>query len=177
MDFIGGALPNVMLITGLIAIGIGLGLQFNIVEVKGNLSRTSRLGAVVVGLSLIGGSIYIHTHPPQVAATQADTQPTAAPAATAGAAAPAPAGPTAAPAPTAAPEAVVPDIRGKNTKDAEKLLAQAGLRLGDQDPACTTTGAVAEGKPKKDAITCQVPAPGSRVPPQSAINYLSPAKR
>ena len=35
MDFIGGALPNVMLITGLIAIGVGLGIQFNIVEVKG----------------------------------------------------------------------------------------------------------------------------------------------
>lgn len=176
MDFIGGALPNVMLITGLIAIGIGLGIQFNIVEVKGNLSRTSRIGAIVVGLFLISASVYIHTHPPQAAATQAEPQPTPAPAATAGAAAPAQVDPTATPAPTAAPEVVVPDIRGKNTKDAEKLLTQAGLRLGAADPACATTGAVAEGKPKKDGITCQVPVPGSRVPLQSTINYLLPQK-
>jgi hypothetical protein len=177
MDFIGGALPNVMLITGLIAIGIGLGIQFNIVEVKGNLSSTSRIGAIVVGLFLMGGSIYIHTHPPQAAATPAATQPATASAATAGAAVPVPVEPTAAPAPTAAPEVMVPDIRGKNTKDAEKLLAQAGLRLGAVDPACATTGALAEGKLKKDGIACQVPAPGSHVPPQSAINYLLPEKR
>ena len=170
MDFIGGALPNVMLITGLIAIGIGLGIEFKIVEVKGDLSRTSRIGAILVGMFLIGSSVYLYTRPSQTAASD-----TNAPAPTAGAAAPAPApDPTAAPsAPTAAAEVTVPDIRGKNTKDALKTLADAGLRLGDPQTDCAALQATpSDRKLKKDAIACQAPAPNSRAPLQSAVTYV-----
>lgn len=174
MDFIGGALPNVMLITGLIAIGIGLGIQFNIVEVKGNLSRTSRIGAILVGLFLIGSSVYIHTHPPQATATQTDVptgQSPEVPAASTVSSSPAPAAPTASP--MAAPEVIVPDIRGKNAKDAQKLLAPLGLNLDAAQTDCATLGATpSEGKLKRDAIICQSPAPGSRIPLQSTVTYV-----
>ncbi|HEU4323768.1 MAG TPA: PASTA domain-containing protein [Roseiflexaceae bacterium] len=182
MDFIGGALPNIMLITGLIAIGIGLGIQFNIVEIKGELSRTSRIGAILVGIFLIGGSLYFYTRPAQVASTGtsapqallaqpvAPTAPTAAEA-TAPAAIAAPAAASAAP--TDAPLVAVPDIRGKSAKEAEKLLASAGLILGDTGTDCAALSASpSEDKLKKDEILCQSPAPDATVPAQSQIVYV-----
>lgn len=175
MDFIGGALPNVMLITGLIAIGIGLGIEFKIVEVKGDLSRTSRIGAIVVGMFLIGSSVYLYTRPPQAATSQAET-PTVQPAGVAAAGATAPAAvpaPTSVSAPTAVPEVTVPDIRGKNTKDAQKILSQAGLSLGEPQRGCAALGATpSDRKLKKDAIVCQMPEPNSRAPRDSAITYV-----
>src|SRR6266516_4353591 len=65
MDFITGALPNVMFIAGLIAIGIGLGIEFKIVEIKGELSKAGRLGALGTGAVLMLLSIYLYTRPPQ----------------------------------------------------------------------------------------------------------------
>jgi hypothetical protein len=67
MDFIGGALPNVMFLIGVIAIGIGLGLEFRIIEVKNGLSRGGRIGACVVGAALVATSIALYLRPPQTA--------------------------------------------------------------------------------------------------------------
>ena len=63
MDFISGALPNVMFVVGMIAIGIALGIEFKIVEVKGQLSKNGRIGAFGVGAALIIASIVLYTRP------------------------------------------------------------------------------------------------------------------
>ncbi len=63
MDFITGALPNVMFIAGLIAIGLGLGIEFKIVEIKGELSKIGRFAAVGIGAVLVSISIYLYTRP------------------------------------------------------------------------------------------------------------------
>jgi hypothetical protein len=67
MDFIGGALPNVMFLIGVIAIGIGLGLEFKIIEVKNGLSKGGRIGACVVGVALVATSIALYLRPAQTA--------------------------------------------------------------------------------------------------------------
>jgi hypothetical protein len=71
MDFITGALPNVMFIAGLIAMGIGLGIEFKIVEIKGELSKQGRMGAIGIGAALVLVSIYLYTRPPQTAGAPA----------------------------------------------------------------------------------------------------------
>jgi len=63
MDFVTGALPNVMFIVGIIAIGVALGIEFKIVEVKGQLSKTGRISTFAVGSILILTSIYLYTRP------------------------------------------------------------------------------------------------------------------
>jgi hypothetical protein len=74
MDFVGGALPNVMFIVGMIAIGVALGIEFKIVEVKGQLSKTGRISTFAVGSVLILTSIYLYTRPAhQTAAAPAAT--------------------------------------------------------------------------------------------------------
>jgi hypothetical protein len=119
MEFITGALPNVMFICGIISIGIGLGIEFKIVEVKGQLSKQGRYGAIATGGLLILVSVFLYTRPPQaanaptavgappaVAQAAAGTQPEA-PASQAAAATEAP---TAAPtqAPSATPQPTQP---------------------------------------------------------------------
>src|SRR5919199_239788 len=81
MDFVAGALPNVMFIAGIVAIGIALGIEFKIVEIKGQLSKHGRIGAFIVGAVLIGFSIYLYTKPAQTAAAPVQAIPTTAPAA------------------------------------------------------------------------------------------------
>jgi hypothetical protein len=61
MDFLGGALPNIMFIVGIIAIGIGLGIEFKIVEIKGEISKGGRWTAFSVGVALIAASIFLYT--------------------------------------------------------------------------------------------------------------------
>jgi hypothetical protein len=63
MDFITGALPNIMFIAGLVAVGIALGIEFKIVEIKGQLSKAGRIGTFSIGLLLISFSIYLYTRP------------------------------------------------------------------------------------------------------------------
>ncbi len=79
MDFISGALPNVMFIAGLIAVGIALGIEFKIVEIKGQLSKHGRIGTFCLGIGLIAISIYLYTRPATMAASP--TSPTLTPAA------------------------------------------------------------------------------------------------
>jgi hypothetical protein len=209
-----------MFIAGLIAMGIGLGMEFKIVEIKGELSKRGRLGAIGIGAVLVSISVYLYTRPPQQASTPgtvagappavvqanaggAGSAPqaalativvTATPPATATSApstatavprSPTSVPPTAtavpptathppptatAPPPTAVPVVKVPDIRGKNTKDAEKLLVAAGLRLGEQHERCEDIGAQeAERKLKSGQIRCQSPAAGSLAAPNTAV--------
>jgi hypothetical protein len=112
MDFVGGALPNVMFLVGIIAIGVGLGLEFKIIEVKGTLSRTSRYGALGVGGLLVVASIFLYMR--GAAAPTATTAATPSAAAGVVLAAPAaapsviPAGATTTAAPTTPPAAVQP---------------------------------------------------------------------
>ena len=71
MDFVSGALPNVMFVVGMIAIGIALGIEFKIVEVKGQLSKNGRIGAFGVGAALIIASIVLYTRPATTASAPA----------------------------------------------------------------------------------------------------------
>jgi hypothetical protein len=224
MDFITGALPNVMFIAGLIAMGIGLGIEFKIVEIKGELSKQGRIGAIGIGAALVLVSIYLYTRPPQTATAPAMVQPsvvqanlgavvsasqpspTQAAAQVAATAIPptatampptatnVPPRATAVPPtvtnvpltatvvpptvtaiqPTAVPSVKVPDIRGKNTKDAKKALEAVGLRLGEQRERCEDISVTDESprKLKKDQIRCQSPAPAAAAAPNTAVLYV-----
>ena len=66
-EFVKGSLPNIMFIGGLIAIGLGLGIEFKIVEVKGQLTRGSRFGAIGVGAILIVVSVFLYIRPLETA--------------------------------------------------------------------------------------------------------------
>ena len=68
MDLIGGALPNVIFIVGIIAVGIGLGIEFKIIEIKAELTQQGRIVALTMGLLLIGVSLFLYTRPMQTAA-------------------------------------------------------------------------------------------------------------
>lgn len=61
MDFLGVALPNIMFIVGIIAIGLGLGIEFKLVEIKSELSKGGRIGAFSIGAVLIATSIFLYT--------------------------------------------------------------------------------------------------------------------
>ncbi len=214
MDFVTGALPNVMFIAGLIAIGIGLGIEFKIVEIKGELSKQGRVGAVGIGAVLVLISIYLYTRPPQTASAPpaapgaqpsvvqanagvaisapqpAPTQPAQVaataipPSATAVPPTATSVPPTAMavratatsvpPTATAVPGVAVPDIRGQNTRDAQKKLEALGLRLGERHERCEDIGATDESqrKLKKDQIRCQSPAPGASTSPNTPVLYV-----
>jgi hypothetical protein len=117
MDFLGGALPNVMFIIGILAIGLGLGIELKLVPLNKEIDKTGRLGAIVVGAILVATSLYIYLNPslanrnpasaaqaPAVAAPANNAQVVAAAPTAVSPAAPAPASlATAAPAPTAVP--------------------------------------------------------------------------
>ncbi len=68
MDLIGGALPNVIFVVGIIAVGIGLGIEFKIIEIKAELTQQGRIVALTMGLLLIGVSLFLYTRPMQTAA-------------------------------------------------------------------------------------------------------------
>lgn len=67
----------------------------------------------------------------------------------------------------------VPDIRGMSQKDAEKLLAQVGLGLGDEAASCEALGVAEElrADARKGHIACQSVEPGSSVPEGSLVGY------
>lgn len=80
MDLIGGALPNVIFVVGVIAVGIGLGIEFKIIEIKAELNKQGRIVALSIGMLLIGVSIFLYTRPTQLAVVpEALAQPLAAP--------------------------------------------------------------------------------------------------
>ena len=240
MDFITGALPNVMFIAGLIAIGLGLGIEFKIVEIKGELSKPGRFAAVGIGAVLVSISIYLYTRPAHTASIPAavagaqpavvqannsstgsaqqapvllvdatalpsETTTTVPPTATvvpptatvelptatavpptATAEPPTPTAvpptatavpptatlvpPTATATPTAVPGVTVPDIRGQNSKDAQKTLAANGLQLGERRAHCEDIDAQeTSDKLKRGQVRCQSPAPGSIAVANTAV--------
>ena len=183
MDFIGGALPNVMFLIGVIAVGIGLGLEFKIIEIRNGLSRGGRISAGLVGVALITTSIALYLLPAPTTSSPPATPTTVT---AAGVPAPTPgtlasqviptATPTSAPTatPTTVPTAVVPDIRNMTPKDAAKKLEQVGLRIGEPQPSCASLGVSNDLviNAKKDRIICQGVAPGASVPQQSVITYV-----
>lgn len=181
IDFVGGALPNIMFLIGVIAIGIGLGLEFQIIQVKNGLTRGSRIGACVVGVALVVTSIALYLRPTQTASSPAPAvaigmAATAAPPDQAPTIAP-PVAPTASPAaptPTSVPTVTVPDIREMSPKDAEKALERVGLRLGEPAASCEELGVAGSSaaKARKGRITCQSVEPGGSAPTGSTITYV-----
>lgn len=81
MDLTSTALPNIMFIIGVIAIGIGLGIEFKIVEIKSELGKSGRIGVISIGVILILTSIFLYTRsaPGVATPTAANGQPTAVP--------------------------------------------------------------------------------------------------
>jgi hypothetical protein len=63
MSFLGGALPNVMLIIGVLAIGLGLGIELKLVPLNKEIDKTGRIGAIIVGALLVVASLYIYLNP------------------------------------------------------------------------------------------------------------------
>ena len=71
MNFLGGSLPNVMFIIGMLAIGLGLGIELNLVPLNKEIDKTERIGAVIVGAILVAGSLYIYLNPALTSSTAA----------------------------------------------------------------------------------------------------------
>jgi hypothetical protein len=63
MDFLGGALPNVMFIVGIVAIGLGLGIELKLVPLNKEIDKTGRVGAIIVGAILVAASLVIYLNP------------------------------------------------------------------------------------------------------------------
>ena len=67
----------------------------------------------------------------------------------------------------------MPDIQGKNTKDAQKALTAAGLRLGEEHEQCKDIGVQeVERRLKKGQIRCQSPAAGSVAARNTAVLFV-----
>src|SRR5262245_60602460 len=199
MDFLGGALPNVMFIVGMLAIGLGLGIELKLVPLKKEIDRTGRIGAIVVGAVLVAGSVYFYLNPgpsnrtqtasgaaspgaaTAVTAPVAASLPTAAPMPTAPAettqsavAQPTSAAtetpvPTVAP-PTQVPQVVVPDLHGLSEDKAKDKLQQAHLQA--KKAAQCNGSDQGDPKPKKRSVQCQNPAAGTAVPPDTVVEYV-----
>ena len=60
MNFLGGSLPNIMFIIGMLSMGLGLGIELKLVPLSKEIDRTGRIGAMVVGAILVAGSLYIY---------------------------------------------------------------------------------------------------------------------
>ena len=63
MEFLGGALPNIMFIIGILAIGLGLGIELKLVALNKEIDKTGRIGAIVVGVLLVAASLFIYLNP------------------------------------------------------------------------------------------------------------------
>src|SRR5215204_757477 len=63
MEFLGGALPNVMFIIGIVAIGLGLGIELKLVALNKEIDKTGRIGAIVVGVLLVAASLFLYLNP------------------------------------------------------------------------------------------------------------------
>jgi hypothetical protein len=63
MEFLGGALPNVMFIIGIVAIGLGLGIELKLVALNKEIDKTGRIGAIVVGALLVAMSLFLYLNP------------------------------------------------------------------------------------------------------------------
>jgi len=214
MDLLGAALPNIMFIVGILAIGLGLGIELKVVSLNKEIDKKGRFGAFVTGLVLIGASVTIYLNPSLTnrgqeakaeanaavvapAATQAaivvpptqapaQAPPTQVPPAPAQALAPAPTKapappqvPTPTPAPTraptvAAPGVLVPNLHGKDDKDARNTLTKAGLKPQKVERCAGTDKG--EPKTKKNRVLCQNPPAGQTVAAGTTVEYVLAGK-
>jgi hypothetical protein len=78
MEFLGGALPNVMFIIGILAIGLGLGIELKLVALNKEIDKTGRIGAIIVGVLLVAASLFIYLNPALTNRNQASSAPTTA---------------------------------------------------------------------------------------------------
>ena len=202
MEFLGGALPNVMFIIGILAIGLGLGIELKLVALNKEIDKTGRIGAIVVGSLLVAASLFIYLNAgltnrnqatsaaanAALAPTSANSAPaplaaTAAPVVAAIAAPPAAAtdAPTATPVPTAVPptataipRVLVPDLRGQDDKGAQQKLKAAGL-TPKKTEKCSGADQ-ADPKARKGRVQCQNPAANQSVAPGSTVEYVLAGK-
>jgi hypothetical protein len=202
MEFLGGALPNVMFIIGILAIGLGLGIELKLVALNKEIDKTGRIGAIVVGALLIAASLFLYLNPALTNRNQASSAAanaalapapaqlaTTAPAAAAVAAPPeaptALAVPTDAPTATTLPTAVpptatatpsvlVPELHGLDDKAAQRKLSDAGLTPKKAE-ACSGADQ-GEQNAKKGRVVCQDPAPDQPVAPGSIVEYVLASK-
>jgi PASTA domain len=193
MDFLGSALPNVMFVVGVLAIGLGLGIELKVVPLNKEIDRTGRIGAMVLGAVLVAISLYIYLNPSLINHNQAAvtttnsgltgaeasatlpttvSRPTEAAVAIEAATVEPSAAPVATPEPTATPvpSVAVPDLHGLSEKDAQDKLSTAGLR-GSKVDRCTGSDQ-GEPKTKKHQIQCQNPAANAAVPLGTSVEYV-----
>ena len=200
MEFLGGALPNVMFIIGILAIGLGLGIELKLVALNKEIDKTGRVGAIIIGVLLIAASLFLYLNPAltnrnqassatanaalapaSASSTSAQLVATAAPAVAAIATPPeapaalvAPAAtvvPTDLPPPaTAVPTAKVPDLHDSDEKDAQDKLTAAGLKFSKVDQCSGTDKG--DSKAKKHRVQCQNPVAGADVPLGTTVEYV-----
>lgn len=198
MDFLGSALPNVMFIVGMLAIGLGLGIELKLVPLNKEIDKTGRIGAIFVGAILVLGSILIYLNPAIAKQNQGGATPatlnaaaiapvmaqpsaaTSAPSAAVSAqAAVAPAQPTPVPPspvpPSPVPQVKVPDLHGVSEKDIKRQLEEVGLVLGKKSDRCAGPDQ-GDPKAKKGRVLCQNPAFGTLVPVGTAVDYALAGK-
>ncbi len=63
MDLLGAALPNIMFIVGILAVGLGLGIELKVVSLNKEIDKRGRVGAFVAGLVLICVSVVMYLNP------------------------------------------------------------------------------------------------------------------
>jgi hypothetical protein len=199
MDLLGAALPNIMFIVGILAVGLGLGIELKVVSLNKEIDKKGRVGAFVAGIVLISVSVMMYLNPSladrtqeasigaqQAVAAQAPNQAAATAAPPTEAPAPVQAAATAAP-PTPAPIAtematltpvptatvitiLVPDLHDKDDKAARDALTKAGLKPQKAE-TCTRADAV-DLKAKKGRVQCQNPPAGQAVVAGTTVEYV-----
>jgi hypothetical protein len=196
MNLLGGALPNVMFIIGILAIGLGLGIELKLVPLNKEIDKTGRIGAMVVGAILVAGSLFIYLNPALtspntptmasgvlssvqatpltnaqlIAAAPTVMPPTVPTAASLPAAAPVPGDvPTVVP-PPPIPQVTIPDLHGLSEKEAQDVLSKVGLQARKVDH-CTGSDQ-GDPKAKKNRVQCQNPAASAAVPLGTTIEYV-----
>ncbi len=191
MDLLGAALPNIMFIVGILAVGLGLGIELKVVSLNKEIDKKGRVGAFVAGVVLIAVSVIMYLNPSLADRTQEASvgaqQAAAAQSPIQAAATAAP--PTEAPAPTQTPttldmpaapefaapiapssEVLVPDLHGKDDKAARDALTKAGLKPQKAE-TCTRADAV-DPKAKKGRVQCQNPPAGQAVVAGTTVEYV-----
>lgn len=170
MELLGAALPNVMFLVGVLAIGLGLGIELKVVSLNKEINRTGRIGAFTIGIALIAASVLIYLNPSSNNRSAASATP-GVPTPISATAAPAPTMLPPTPIPTAQPLVSVPDIHDKTDKDIDKLLEGTQLLKGQKRETCEGSDQ-GQGKPKKGRVLCQNPAAGQQVAPGTSIDYV-----
>lgn len=150
MDLLGAALPNIMFIVGILAVGLGLGIELKVISLNKEIDKTGRIGAFVAGLVLIGASVILYLNPSLANRNQtanAEAVPTVIAPAPTQAIAAAAAQPTQAPAPT-------------STAVPAQAPAPTSTAIPTQAPAPTSTAIPTKAPaPTSTAVPTKAPAP------------------